>query len=209
MGFLHGMSAIFRALWNERHITIPAILIIVLFVVLFRYVKWGIAHGNFCAQLRYFCKKNHMKYKSSFFKTILKRRSLLGYTIRISNESQTYSIQIFPYECAKKTVHFFNDFNNVLLYKVTVMVKPEIGKGESTGFEFLNRIEHYYHKKKMPQLSSEESIYLVFTSLPNQLYVTVNGTRELVGSGYKTQKIIIYEANDFMNYLKRNILGDK
>ena len=194
------ISSVFRLAVNEWYVVIPAIIIITMVLVSFGFIKCLFKHGAFCRRLKHFCKKHSLEYKSNFFKTLFKRRYLLGYTIRVSDK---YTIQTFPYCCAKRTVHFFNDFQNVLIMKMSVQVKTEIGKGESNDIFLLNKTEHWTHQKKLPILPDDECVFYVLPLSPTQIYVTTNGIRQVAGSGHKAGKVILYEANEFIKYLNR------
>ena len=203
--YLDAIGAFLRVVWSERYLVISWLILIVLFIIGARVIKWIISQVKFCVRLRHFCRKNHVKYDSDFFKTMFARKFFLGYTVRLSKEAQTALIQFFPYNCSRRTVHLSSDLKYMLIYKETVQAKPMRGHGESNGYDLLNRVEHQKHKRILPNFPNEENTFLVFTSVPANFFITRNGIRETVGSGYKTRQLSIYEADDFINFLKRNI----
>ena len=203
--FIYAISSFFRVIWTHRYEIIPIIVILLLVALSIRYIKWLSMHSFFCVRLRRFCKKNHMKYKSEFFRNIFSRKSFLGYTIFLSKENTNIVIQFFPYYCHKRCVWFLEKLQNVLIYKETVQIKTELGKGESNAFYEMNKVTHGKRKKALQLSTNQECVFLVFTSAPSQIFLTNNGIKTIVDSGYKSQNVTIYKADDFINYLDRVI----
>lgn len=203
---LDGISSIGRAIWNDRAVILPALIVTVLLLIFFRYIRWGFSHARFCVRLRRFCRKNRMVCKSDFLRTLFRRRSLLGYAIRLSDGERTLLVHTFPYCCRKRVVHLCDDSRRAIIYKETVQVMHgRFFGGVTNGNSMINQTVTRKHERHLTIPTDGDGCFLVFTSSPVEVFVTTQGRRDTGGSGYTAEGVTLYDADDFLRSLQRGV----